>query len=70
MSTLFQKLQRNYVEAHHLIPMGFQDDFSKSIDVEANIISLCTYCHKNYIMLNIKVIEPLIKSYMMLELID
>jgi len=36
----------NYVEAHHLIPMEFQDKFEKSLDVEANIVSLCPLCHK------------------------
>lgn len=37
---------RNYVEAHHLIPMQYQDDFDVSIDVEANIVSLCASCHR------------------------
>ncbi|MCM3154486.1 hypothetical protein M3611_20975 [Priestia megaterium] len=37
---------KNYVEAHHLIPMEYQDSFSVSIDVEANIVSLCVNCHK------------------------
>lgn len=37
---------QNYVEAHHLIPMEFQEIFDYSIDVEANIISLCPLCHK------------------------
>ena len=37
---------KNYVEAHHLIPMEFQDSFDVSIDVEANIVSLCVSCHK------------------------
>ncbi|MDR4926513.1 HNH endonuclease [Peribacillus simplex] len=37
---------KNYVEAHHLIPMKYQDRFDVSIDVEANIISLCVTCHK------------------------
>ncbi|MEW4230592.1 HNH endonuclease [Priestia megaterium] len=37
---------RNYVEAHHLVPMGFQDSFGVSIDIEANIVSLCVGCHK------------------------
>lgn len=36
----------NYVKAHHLIPMQFQDQFENSLDVEANIISLCPLCHK------------------------
>lgn len=34
----------NYTEPHHLIPMCYQD-FDKSLDVEANIISLCSNCH-------------------------
>lgn len=37
---------RQYVEAHHLIPMEFQDDFEYSIDVPENIISLCPTCHR------------------------
>lgn len=40
------KTQKNYVEGHHLIPMGYQDGFNYSLDVEANIISLCVVCHK------------------------
>ena len=36
----------NYVEAHHLVPLEFQPQFEKSLDVEANIISLCAMCHK------------------------
>ncbi|MFA2809134.1 HNH endonuclease [Bacillus mycoides] len=54
--------KKNYVEAHHLIPMGFQDDFQKSIDVEANIISLCAHCHKKLHHAEYKVIEPLIEK--------
>ena len=34
-----------YTEAHHLIPMAFQDDFEVSLDVEENIVSLCSNCH-------------------------
>lgn len=37
---------RPYVEAHHLIPMAGYDDFEYSIDVEANVVSLCVVCHK------------------------
>ena len=40
------KTGKNYVEAHHLIPLQFQDNFQNSLDVEANIISLCPMCHK------------------------
>ena len=34
-----------YVEAHHLIPISESDRFVTSIDVEANIVSLCSVCH-------------------------
>ena len=37
-----------FVEAHHLIPMEFQDDFDVSIDVPENIISLCPTCHRAF----------------------
>lgn len=37
---------QNYVEAHHLIPMEFQGQFKRSLDVKANIVSLCPLCHK------------------------
>jgi hypothetical protein len=39
---------RNYVEAHHLIPMKLQGQFSNSLDVPANIISLCPNCHRKF----------------------
>ena len=35
-----------YVEAHHLIPLNESDEFEVSLDVEANIVSLCPNCHK------------------------
>ncbi|WP_426711448.1 MrcB family domain-containing protein [Cetobacterium sp. SF1] len=35
-----------YMEAHHLIPMNFQNEFSHSLDVPGNIISLCPNCHR------------------------
>lgn len=37
-----------FMEAHHLIPMEFQDDFNFSIDVPENIISLCPNCHRAF----------------------
>ena len=35
----------NYTEAHHLIPLQYQRDFDFSLDVEANVVSLCPNCH-------------------------
>ena len=34
-----------YVKAHHLIDMKYADDFDYSLDVEANICSLCSVCY-------------------------
>ena len=36
---------KGYTEPHHLIPMAFQDRFDVSLDVEENIVSLCSNCH-------------------------
>lgn len=36
----------SYTEGHHLIPFEYQDDFNYSLDVEANVVSLCPNCHK------------------------
>lgn len=35
----------SYTEPHHLIPMYAQKDFAVSLDVENNIVSLCSNCH-------------------------
>ncbi len=34
-----------YTEPHHLIPMSFSAEFEHSLDVEENIVSLCSNCH-------------------------
>lgn len=36
----------NFVEAHHLVPISKQAKFNVSLDVEANIVSLCPNCHR------------------------
>jgi len=38
--------KQKYVEAHHLIPICHQNKFEFSLDVVANIISLCATCHR------------------------
>jgi len=35
-----------YLEAHHFIPREFRNDFSYSIEVLANYITLCPRCHR------------------------
>ena len=42
------KTNKQFVEAHHLIPMEHQGDFKVSIDVPENIVSLCPNCHRSF----------------------
>ena len=35
-----------YTEAHHLVPLHYQSDFLYSLDVPANVVSLCPSCHR------------------------
>ena len=42
---LRKRSDRPYTEPHHLIPLSFQDQFDVSLDVEENIVSLCSRCH-------------------------
>jgi len=37
---------RQYMEAHHLIPMSKQASFPQDIDVPENILCLCPNCHR------------------------
>lgn len=55
----------NYCEAHHLIPMNMQEKFFYSLDVEANIVSLCPTCHNllHYSINNIEKKNIIIKLY-------
>ena len=34
-----------YMEPHHLVPMAFSHKFKVSLDIEENIICLCSNCH-------------------------
>ena len=43
--TFISKLGKPYMEAHHLIPMASQKDFSINIDRIENIVSICPICH-------------------------
>jgi hypothetical protein len=40
------KENKNYVEAHHLIPFCKQEEFGNSLDVAANVVALCPNCHR------------------------
>ena len=43
--TFTSKLGQQYMEAHHLIPMHAQKDFSINLDRVENIVSICPNCH-------------------------
>ena len=43
--TFVSKLGKPYMEAHHLIPMMAQKDFSINLDRIENIVSICPICH-------------------------
>lgn len=34
-----------YTEPHHLVPLEYYAEFDVSLDVEENIVSLCSTCH-------------------------
>lgn len=34
-----------YTEPHHLVPLSTHERFDVSLDVEENIVSLCSHCH-------------------------
>ena len=36
---------KKYTEPHHLIPLAFSELFEVSLDIEQNIVSLCSNCH-------------------------
>lgn len=46
LSFISNKTNNQYVEAHHLIPVSEYYNFSYSLDVYENIVSLCPNCHK------------------------
>ena len=43
--TFLRKNGKPYTEPHHLIPVSKYADFDFSVDVEENIVSLCSHCH-------------------------
>ena len=36
----------NFVEGHHIIPMGYQRSFNLNLDIVDNVIPLCPNCHR------------------------
>jgi len=50
-----------FAEAHHLIPLRYHNEFKFSLDVPANIISLCPNCHRKLHFGQLEKIESLLK---------
>lgn len=57
-----KKTSRPYVEAHHLLPMGFQGKWPVSLDVRANIVALCPTCHRLLHHGNVKEKKPALRA--------
>lgn len=59
-SFIRKNIDQLYTEGHHLIPLKYQYKFQVNLDVEANIISLCSECHnilhygRDYVIILIK----------------
>jgi 5-methylcytosine-specific restriction protein A len=43
-----RKTKHQFMEAHHLVPMEFQDSYQLSLDIPENIICLCPTCHRSF----------------------
>lgn len=63
-SFISKKTDMRYMETHHLVPLEYWKDFNNSLDVEANIVCLCSNCHNeiHYGKYADKLIEPLYKK--------
>ena len=44
-SFISKTTDKPYMETHHLVPLEFWESFDNSLDVEANIVCLCSNCH-------------------------
>ena len=52
------------MEPHHLIPLAYSDRFEYSLDIEENIVSLCSNCHNeiHYGTESLKMVKQLFKK--------
>ena len=63
-SFISRSTNMRYVETHHLIPLEYWKFFEKSLDVEANIVCLCSNCHNeiHYGKYAVRLIKPLFEN--------
>lgn len=53
---------KNFLEVHHFVPREFRNDFTHSIEVFANLVSLCPRCHRQIHLAVDRERKPLINS--------
>lgn len=53
---------QNYLELHHFIPQEFRNDFTYSIEVLANYVTLCPRCHRQIHLALDRERKPLINA--------
>lgn len=41
-----RKTGKTFVEAHHLVPVSRQGEFTVGLDVPENVVALCPNCHR------------------------
>lgn len=46
LSFITQENGKNFVEAHHLVPMAVQDYYDYTLDFTDNVTTLCPNCHR------------------------
>lgn len=51
-----------FVEAHHIFPMEYQEEFEFSLDVPENIVALCPNCHRKLHHAELEDKKDIIKS--------
>lgn len=63
-SFISRKSNKRYMEPHHLIPLAYSDRFEYSLDIEENIVSLCSNCHNeiHYGTESLKMVKQLFKK--------
>lgn len=61
-SFISKRTKKMFVEAHHLVPVSRQPEFSTRLDVPENIIALCPNCHRLIHYAKRQEIRPLLES--------
>jgi 5-methylcytosine-specific restriction protein A len=67
-TTFITSFGHQFMEAHHLIPMGAYDNFEFDIDVPENVICLCPNCHRAFHHSKMEVRAKLIEKFLTLRL--